>query len=107
MNTSQLRARYRKIITFSARVAANIIFWDIVLSRLGLRPIARRTRTSRLTKFTIQFRALAIEMGGVMIKVGQFLSSRQDVLPAEILKELSGLQDEVPPEDFKIGRAHV
>jgi predicted unusual protein kinase regulating ubiquinone biosynthesis (AarF/ABC1/UbiB family) len=36
----------------------------------------------------------------VMIKVGQFLSTRVDVLPQEITKELSGLQDEVPPEKF-------
>jgi len=39
-------------------------------------------------------------MGGVMIKVGQFLSARLDVLPPELTDELSGLQDEVPPEDF-------
>jgi len=40
-------------------------------------------------------------MGGVMIKVGQFLSSRVDVLPEEITKELADLQDEVAPENFK------
>jgi predicted unusual protein kinase regulating ubiquinone biosynthesis (AarF/ABC1/UbiB family) len=40
-------------------------------------------------------------MGGVMIKVGQFLSSRVDVLPEEITKELAGLQDEVAPESFE------
>jgi predicted unusual protein kinase regulating ubiquinone biosynthesis (AarF/ABC1/UbiB family) len=39
-------------------------------------------------------------MGGVMIKVGQFLSARLDVLPKEITNELSGLQDEVNPEMF-------
>jgi predicted unusual protein kinase regulating ubiquinone biosynthesis (AarF/ABC1/UbiB family) len=43
---------------------------------------------------------MAIRMGGVMIKVGQFLSSRLDILPPEVTDELSGLQDEVPPEDF-------
>jgi predicted unusual protein kinase regulating ubiquinone biosynthesis (AarF/ABC1/UbiB family) len=37
-------------------------------------------------------------MGGVMIKLGQFLSARVDVLPLEITEELQGLQDEVPPE---------
>lgn len=37
-------------------------------------------------------------MGGVMIKVGQFLSARLDVLPREITDELAGLQDEVKPE---------
>jgi len=35
-----------------------------------------------------------------MIKVGQFLSSRVDVLPAEVTAELAGLQDEVPAEPF-------
>jgi len=39
-------------------------------------------------------------MGGVMIKVGQFLSSRVDILPFEVTDELKGLQDEVPPEEF-------
>lgn len=43
---------------------------------------------------------MAIRMGGVLIKVGQFLSARADMLPEEITSELSGLQDEVPPEDF-------
>ncbi len=36
-----------------------------------------------------------------MIKVGQFLSARLDVLPVEITEELAGLQDEVPPEKFE------
>jgi predicted unusual protein kinase regulating ubiquinone biosynthesis (AarF/ABC1/UbiB family) len=39
-------------------------------------------------------------MGGVMIKVGQFLSTRVDVLPEEITQELANLQDEVAPENF-------
>jgi predicted unusual protein kinase regulating ubiquinone biosynthesis (AarF/ABC1/UbiB family) len=43
---------------------------------------------------------MALRMGGVMIKVGQFLSARLDVLPIEVTEELSGLQDEVPAEDF-------
>ena len=43
---------------------------------------------------------MAVQMGGVLIKMGQFLSARADVLPEEITSELSGLQDEVPPEDF-------
>ncbi len=35
-----------------------------------------------------------------MIKGGQFLSARIDVLPPEITDELAGLQDEVPPVEF-------
>ncbi len=35
-----------------------------------------------------------------MVKVGQFLSARLDVLPESVTKELEGLQDEVAPEPF-------
>ena len=49
----------------------------------------------------LRFRALAIQMGGVLIKVGQFLSARVDILPSEATDELSGLQDEVPSESFE------
>jgi len=85
---------------FFARAIASFIFWEIILPRLGLRGLTRRTRSQRYKKIASQFRAMAIRMGGVMIKVGQFLSSRLDVLPMEITEELSGLQDEVPAEDF-------
>jgi len=53
----------------------------------------------------VRFRGLAVRMGGVMIKVGQFLSSRLDVLPQEVTDELANLQDEVPAEDFENIRA--
>ncbi|HEX6543792.1 MAG TPA: AarF/ABC1/UbiB kinase family protein [Ktedonobacterales bacterium] len=46
------------------------------------------------------FRITAIEMGGLLIKLGQFLSARADLLPTEALAELSQLQDEVPAECF-------
>jgi predicted unusual protein kinase regulating ubiquinone biosynthesis (AarF/ABC1/UbiB family) len=95
-----LRKRYRRITSFFARVLIGLIFWELVLPRVGFARRASSTRQDRLRKIAKQFRTLAIEMGGVMIKVGQFLSSRVDVLPPEVTAELSGLQDEVPPEDF-------
>ena len=36
-----------------------------------------------------------------MIKVGQFLSARLDVLPSQVTDELTGLQDEVRPESYE------
>lgn len=95
-----LRSRYRRIVFFFARVILSIIYWDLVLPRLGLRGWSRRTRPQRLRRIATDFRHLAIRMGGVLIKVGQFLSARVDVLPEEITAELAGLQDEVPAEDF-------
>ncbi len=96
-----LRVRYWRIVLFFARVTASIIFWDIFLRRIGLGAWAKNTRPRRLQNIAIRFRTLAIRLGGVMIKVGQFLSARLDVLPPEITDELSGLQDEVPPVDFE------
>ncbi len=101
MKASQLRARYWRIMTFFAQAALSFIFWEIILSRIGLRRLSRRTRSNRYRRVASQFRNLAIRMGGVMIKVGQFLSARLDVLPPEIIQELSGLQDEVPAERFE------
>ncbi len=100
MQSSRLHARYRTIMVFFARTAAGFVFWELILPRLGLRSLTRRTRSGRYKQIAVQFRSLAIRMGGVMIKVGQFLSARLDVLPAEITEELSGLQDEVPAEEF-------
>jgi predicted unusual protein kinase regulating ubiquinone biosynthesis (AarF/ABC1/UbiB family) len=48
------------------------------------------------------FTARAIEMGGLLIKLGQFFSSRVDILPAEYTDELSKLQDSVQPVDSDI-----
>ena len=101
MKASQLRARYWRIMAFFGRATLGFIFWELILSRIGLRGVTRRTRSNRYRRVAAQFRSLAIQMGGVMIKVGQFLSSRLDVLPPEITAELSGLQDEVPPEKFE------
>ncbi|QGF22657.1 ABC1 kinase family protein [Raineyella fluvialis] len=100
MKESVLRARYRRIVWFFARVTASFIWWEIVVRRLGLGRLADRTRTRRNARTAARFRLLAIAMGGLMIKVGQFLSARLDVLPVEITQELSGLQDQVPAEDF-------
>lgn len=100
MTASHLHARYRRIVWFFARVTVGFIVWEIVLPRLGLGGWSQRTRPERTRRIAVRFRALAVRMGGLMIKVGQFLSARLDVLPQEITDELAGLQDEVPPAPF-------
>ncbi len=46
------------------------------------------------------FRETAIRLGGLLIKLGQFFSTRVDLLPRPSIDELTGLQDEVPAVDF-------
>ncbi|GAA4349434.1 ABC1 kinase family protein [Microbacterium rhizosphaerae] len=91
-----MRARYRRILRFASVYIAEMWWYELVLPRIGFGSVTRSTRTARLTHIAQRFRVLATELGGLMIKVGQFLSSRLDVLPPEITNELSGLQDEVP-----------
>lgn len=100
MKSSQYRGRYFRILYFFAGVIARFILWEILIARIGLRKWTRRTRAERFRREAVRFRALAIHMGGVMIKVGQFLSSRLDVLPPEVTDELANLQDEVPAESY-------
>lgn len=92
----QERARYRRIVWFAARFMAVEWWFELVLPRFGLSALSDRGRTERLRRFARRFHGLALELGGLMIKVGQFMSTRLDVLPPEITAELDGLQDEVP-----------
>lgn len=93
-----IKARYRRITLFFARILLGLLFWEIIIPRIGLRSLADRTRKNRLSDIGRKYRTLAVKMGGVLIKVGQFLSARVDILPIEFTSELEGLQDEVPPE---------
>ncbi len=101
----ETRARYRRILRFAAWNLAVTWWYELFLPRVGLRRIADRTRTRRMKRFARRFRVLAVELGGLMIKVGQFMSSRLDVLPPEITAELEDLQDEVPAVPFPEIRA--
>ena len=95
--------RYRKLRGFVTRTFLHVLFWDVLLNVPGIPGLRRfrRPALERWQRIARRYRALAVEMGGVLIKLGQFLSIRVDLLPQEILQELSGLQDEVPPEPFE------
>ena len=54
-----------------------------------------------------RFSVLAAKLGGLIIKAGQFASSRLDVLPAAITAELESLQDAVKPEPFAAVRSLI
>lgn len=95
-----LRKRYRKILLFFASILLGLVWWEVFLPRIGLRRLVLRTRDQRLRQIAVRFHDLAVDMGGVLIKVGQWLSARLDVLPPIITNELIGLQDEVQAENL-------
>jgi len=49
----------------------------------------------------IRIRSCAMELKGVLIKVGQIISTRRDLLPNEYINELGLLQDSVDPYDYE------
>jgi len=91
------RKRYRRIRWYFLRVLLQTIGWDVIFNTAVLRwlrpsPVARWQRLAR------EYTELASEMGGILIKLGQFLSTRVDIFPAQVTSELAALQDDVPPD---------
>ncbi len=63
----------------------------------------RSTGTTRGQRLRLAFE----ELGPIFIKFGQALSTRRDLLPADIADELARLQDRVPPFDSSVAVATV
>jgi predicted unusual protein kinase regulating ubiquinone biosynthesis (AarF/ABC1/UbiB family) len=94
-----LRMQYRflRSLAYAGWLMARLLFWYYFVERvIGAKGYIERTNMERWRQYAREFRHFAIAMGGVMIKLGQFISTRVDVLPSEIIQELEGLQDEVP-----------
>jgi ubiquinone biosynthesis protein len=63
-------------------------------------------RSSRLTRAQ-RLRLALEELGPIFVKFGQALSTRRDLLPADIADELARLQDNVPPFPGEVARAAI
>lgn len=99
--------RFSQILRFLC--VSRLLLWTIwVIYRERRRVIRARERGNYdvqpnievLVQVLVAFRQTAIKLGVLMIKLGQFLSSRSDLLPEQALAALSSLQDEVPPAPF-------
>ncbi|MGH8041806.1 MAG: ubiquinone biosynthesis regulatory protein kinase UbiB [Rudaea sp.] len=73
-----------------------------------LRPLLPRPRAdvAQLSRGA-RLRLALIELGPIFVKAGQILSTRRDLLPADIADELALLQDQVPPFPGAQARAAV
>lgn len=100
-NAKALKARYRRIMRFASLALLQSWWFELFLPQIGLGRFVAKGRVKRVTRLARKFHDLAADLGGLMIKLGQFLSSRLDILPVEITRELEGLQDEVKPEKFE------
>jgi predicted unusual protein kinase regulating ubiquinone biosynthesis (AarF/ABC1/UbiB family) len=82
---------------------------------MGYKAITIRQRRSGLSSQEVEARRrahhhwsayqlydLAVRQGGLLIKFGQILGSRPDLIPDEYVAVLSRLQDQVPPRPFPV-----
>ncbi|GHO43819.1 ABC1 kinase family protein [Ktedonospora formicarum] len=100
--------RFAQIVRF-LRVS-RLLLWTLwVIYRERQRVVKARQRGNYevqpnievLLKVLRAFRETALRLGVLMIKLGQFLSARADMLPEQALSVLADLQDEVPPAPFE------
>lgn len=93
-----------------------------VAIRYGLDEIAisglRIPRTAKLIDTVIFWRDISAprgarlrmaleDLGPIFVKFGQVLSTRRDLMPADIAEELARLQDRVPPFDSDVAIAQI
>ena len=97
-------ARYRQIFAVFTRQG-----FGYLIDQTGLaghvRIHRRRTEPSppgseRHLPTGARLRLALEELGPTFIKIGQILSTRPDLFPADILDELKKLQDAIPPFPF-------
>lgn len=116
MNLLQLNRNIRSIRRY--RQIVRVLFkygFDNLLAYLNLTEFVARWRrifrreTSAFVELNQaeRMRLVLEELGPTFIKLGQFLSTRSDLIPSNYLEEFAKLQDSVPPFSFEEVSAEI
>jgi len=102
--------RYRQIARILTRYGFGHILTQLGIGRMiapGLEKL--RFSSAEILRATPAERVrMAIEeLGPTFIKLGQILSTRADIVPPDLIRELEKLQDTVPPTPFPLIQAQV
>ena len=101
-------SRYRQILSILFRYGFDDLVERLKIDQyieIGLQMISRHKRENveKLSRAE-RIRLLFEELGPTFIKFAQILSTRPDIIPADVIKELEKLQDDVPPFSFAEAR---
>jgi ubiquinone biosynthesis protein len=100
--------RLRQIATIAARHGfADMLDRAGVFRLIGRREPVEQAPDTRAASTARRFRRMLEDLGPTFVKLGQVLSTRADLLPAEFVAELRLLQDSVTPIPLEAVRAQI
>src|ERR1700694_4724271 len=99
--------REREIAEVFAKHGMGFVLRRYALGRFLLRTRGVASEERLPVHWGEELRSILEELGPTYIKVGQLLSVRPDILPAEVLLTLRGLRDEVTAVPFEEIRAVI
>jgi ubiquinone biosynthesis protein len=98
--------RLRQIAVIAAKHGfADVLERSGLWRKLGRKETVEASPEAQRASTAKRFRLLLNELGPTFIKLGQVMSTRADLLPQDYIRELSLLQDSVPP--FPIEQVHA
>ena len=104
--TIKATPRFKKIIATGLKMIASYRISE--LKRKNLSEEMAQAEHNRVHKVNAQrLYDLCIDLRGGVLKIGQFISCRQDLLPPAYIEALSELQDKVPAIPTSVIRARV
>ncbi|WP_066065096.1 ABC1 kinase family protein [Neobacillus soli] len=86
--------RMWRILSFTLSVLFRV-YWYRILKK------SESEREKLWGRIGQEFRQLLFKLEGLLIKVGQFLSIRADLLPSSFVNQIQDLVDQVPPSPWK------
>jgi len=93
------RRRYLQIGSFWAGLLLHLLCWDLLFALPVLRWL-QPAREARWQQLAQRYCSLAVAVGGLWIKLGQFLSLRVDLFPYSVIQELELLRDQAPAAPY-------
>lgn len=96
--------RYQKIISTFLKYGFGDLISKIkgdLIIRIGKNSLVRVKAAPKQVNIYGSFRRALEELGPTFIKFGQFLSTKEELLPQKLTEELANLQDRVKPVPFE------